>query len=185
LARAADTAATNANTQYAGASTSALNNANADAAKGNADISSLEASNPYTSKSYIQNQNLQTSAAMNSQDMAAKQQLDGAALRTGTNTAALGRTIASNDAAGQRSMDAYNAGTATQNVDKTTALQQGLIQDRNAQAGTQAGLYGTSANGQNNAETQLTNLQGQNTAMWGNIIGGAAGAAGSVFQAKG
>lgn len=179
MARAADTAAQNANTQYSGAATKSLDNANASLTAGNNDISSLEGNNPYTSKSYLQNQNLLTSAAANSGNAQAKQQLNDAALRTGTNTAALGRTIASNARAGQRQTDAYNAGTATQNVDKSTALQEGLIDARNRQAQTAGSLYSTSAGGQGTAENNLTTLQGQNDQMWGNIIGGVAGAAGS------
>lgn len=184
MARAANTAATNANAQYSQYATSALNNANSEQASENNDISSLEGSNPYTSKSYLQNQNLLTSAAMDSQNNSAKQQLNDAALRTGTNTASLGRTIASNARAGQRTLDAYNAGTATQNVDKATQLQEGLIQARNNAANTQAGIYSSSVGGQGNAISNLTQQQGQTENMWGNIIGGVAGGVGSAFAGK-
>jgi hypothetical protein len=184
MARAADAAAQSANDQYSGYAKTALTNANASAAAGNDDISTLEGNDPYTSKSFITNQNLLTSGAMNSQNTAAKQQLNDAALRTGTNTAALGRTIASNDRAGQRTMDQYNAQTAVNNTDKDVQLKQGLIQDRNAAAQTQAGIYSTSAGGQGTAEGNLTTLNGQNQQMWGNIIGGVAGGVGAAFGGK-
>ncbi len=45
--------------------------------------SQLAAGNPYQSKSYLTNQNLQTSGAMNSTNDAAQQQLRDTALRTG------------------------------------------------------------------------------------------------------
>lgn len=183
MARAADTAANNADQQYTQYSQQALNNANSSLAAENNSISSLEGNNPYTSKNYLQNQNLLTSAAMNAQNTQAKQQLNDAALRTGTNTAALGRTISSNARAGQRQMDAYNAGTATNNTDKATQLELGLIGARNQAANTQSGLYSTSTGGVGTAENNLTQLQGQNQQMWGNIIGGVAGAAGAVGAA--
>ncbi len=184
MARAGDQAAQSADQQYSQYATTAFNNANADSAAENNDISSLEGNNPYTSKSYIQNQNLLASAGMNAQNAQAKQQLNDTALRTGTNTAALSRTIASNARASQRQQDAYTAGAAQQNTDKATQLQLGLIGARNAAANTQAGLYGSSVGGQGTAENNLTALQGQDEQLWGNIIGGVAGGVGSAFQGK-
>jgi hypothetical protein len=184
MARVAQQDAENAQNQDSAYAQQSLNNANSEMSAANNDISNLEGNNPYTSKSYQQNQNLLTSAAMNSQDTAAKQQLNNAALQTGTNTAALGRTIASNARAGQRTMNDFNAQTATNNVDKATALQQGLIQDRAGLANTNAGLYSTATGGQDSNINALTNLQGQNEQMWGNVIGGVAGGVGSAFAGK-
>ncbi len=181
MARAAQTDAENAQNEDATYAQQSLNNANSQMTQANDQISSLEGNNPYTSQAYQQNQNILTSGAMNSQDTAAKQQLNNAALQTGTNTASLGRTIASNARAGQRTMDDFNAQTATNNVDKSVALQQGLIGDRQGLASTDAGLYGTSISGQGNALNNLTTLNGQNDQMWGNIIGGVTGAAGSAL----
>jgi hypothetical protein len=186
MARAADTAATDASNQYSNYATSALNNYNSQATAASDDISNLEGQgNPYQSKSYLQNQNIQTSAAMDATNTAAKQQLNDDALRTGTNTASLGRTISSNARAGQRTMDAYNAGQSAQNEDKYLSLQQGLIGDRQNLANSEAGVLGTTSGAQTNADGQLVTLQGQNDQMWGNVIGGAAGAVGSVFAGKG
>jgi hypothetical protein len=74
MARAAQTAAQNANNQYSANATASLNNANASLAAGNDDISSLEQNDPYTAKSYLQNQNLLTSGAMNSANTTAASQ---------------------------------------------------------------------------------------------------------------
>jgi hypothetical protein len=181
MARAAETDAQNASSQYNGYATSALNNYNADAGETNDQISSLEGNNPYTSKTQVQNQNLLTSGAMNATNTAAKQQLNDAALRTGTNTASLGRTISSNARAGQRTMDDYNAQTALNNTDKSVQLQQGLIGDRQNAANSEAGVYGTSSGQQTAADGQLVTLQGQQDQMWGNVISGAAGAGGAAI----
>lgn len=186
MARVAQTDAQNASDQYKGYASQALNNANREAASADDDISSLEGQgNPYQSKSYLTNQNLLTSGAMNSTNTAAKQQLNDAALRTGTNTASLGRTISSNARAGQRQMDQSNAQTAAGNQDKYLALQQNIVGMRQNQAQTQAGIMGTAAGAQGNANGQLVTLNGQNQQMWGQIIAGAAGAAGSAFSGKG
>ena len=184
MARAAEDAAKGASDQYSGYAKSALGNFNAQTAAANDDISSLEQNNPYTSQAYLQNQNKLTSGGMNATDTAAAQQLNDASLRTGTNTAALGRTISSNARAGQRTMDDYNAQTATNNADKSVQLQQGIINARTGLAGQQAGVYGTSSGTQTNANGQLVTLNGQNQQMWGQIIAGAAGGAGAAFGGK-
>lgn len=185
MARAADQNAQDANNMYKGYATGAVTNYNADQGKANADINSLEGEgDPYKSKDYLQNQNILTSGAMNSTNTAAKTQLNDTALRTGTNTASLGRTIASNARAGQRTMDDYNATTATGNVDKSVALQQGLIGARQGAANSEAGVFNSSSGRQVDSNGQLVQLNGQNQQMWGNIIGGVAGGAGAAFAGK-
>ena len=184
MARAGEDAAQNASTQYSQYATSALNNYNTDAEKTNDDISSLEGQgNPYQSKAFLTNQNIQTSGAMNATNTAAKQQLQDAALRTGTNTAALGRTIASNARAGQRQMDTYNAGQSNENESKYLQLEQGLIGDRQNLTNSEASIYGSSAGNQTAADGQLVQEDQANDAMWGNIIAGAAGGAGAAIGA--
>src|SRR5581483_7432896 len=100
----------NANNQYQDWEQSALNNYNTSMSGYNNQIANMESQgDPYTSTTFLQNQNKLTSAAMNSQNNAAKQQMQDTALRTGENTAALNKTIASNARAGQRTLDQYNA----------------------------------------------------------------------------
>lgn len=180
MARLADNQAEDASNQYSQYAKSALNNYNSEVSAANNDVSSLEGSNPYTSKSYLTNQNIQTSAAMNANNTAAKQQLNDAALRTGTNTAALGRTVASNARAGQRTMDQYNANQSNENTDKYLQLQQGLIGDRTNLANSQAGMYGSSAGQQTAANGQLVSLQQSEDQMWGNMVAGVAAGAGAA-----
>lgn len=185
MARSGTAANQDANNQYSNYETQAVGNYNSDMNGYNSKLSQMEgAGNPYQSKSYLQNQNMLTSAAMNSQNTQAKQQLQDTALRTGTNTAALGGQISENARAGQRTMDQYNAGTATQNQDKYLQYEQNLLGDQLAGANSQAGIYATDVNGRNNADSNLITAQGQNQQMWGNIIGGVAGGVGGAFAGK-
>lgn len=180
MARAGQDAAQNASNEYSQYATSAVNNYNTQAGATSNDISKLEGQNPYTSKSYLTNQNVQTSGAMNASNTAAKQQLNDAALRTGTNTASLGRTVASNARAGQRQMDIHNADQTSANVDKNLQLQEGVIGARQNLANSEAGVFGTSAGNQTNANGQLVQEDQMNQQMWGNIIAGVAGGAGAA-----
>jgi hypothetical protein len=186
MARAATQANQDANSQYQNWEQSALNNYNQAMGGFNTNLDNmLSQGNPYQSKSYLENQNKLTSAAMNSQNTAAKQNLQDTALRTGENTAAIQNTIASNARAGQRTLDTYNAQRDTENQDKYLQYEQQLLQDQLAGANSEAGIYGTNVSGRSDALNNLTSIQNAQQQMWGNIIGGVAGGAGSVFQGKG
>lgn len=185
MARAGTSANEDANSQYQDWEQSALNNYNSDMSGYNNKLSEMESQgDPYTSSTFLQNQNKLTSAAMNSQNTAAKQNLQDTALRTGENTAALQNTIASNARAGQRTLDQYNAQAANDNEDKYLQYEQGLLQDQLAGANSEAGVYGTDVSGRNDSLNNLTSIQNAEEGMWGNIIGGAASGAGAAFGGK-
>ena len=110
--------------------------------------STLAAGNPYQSKDYLTQQNLETSGAMNAANDAAQQQEQATVARTGTNSAALPNEIASQARAGQRQLTDYNATRNTENEGKWLGEQQNLLSDQREGAGLEAGLYGTSIGGQ-------------------------------------
>jgi len=184
MARSATQANNDANTQYTNYENQAAGNYNKQMQGFTTNLSGMQANDPYQSKSYLQNQGKMASAAMNSADAQAKQQLLQTAGRTGTNTAALSNTIASSARAGQRQNDAFNAETATQNTDKSAAYQESLLRDQLAGAGSEANMYGTNVSGRSNALGNLTQAQLANQQMWGSIVGGVAGGAGAAFGGK-
>lgn len=110
--------------------------------------STLAAGNPFESKTYLTNQNLETSGAMNSADAAAKQQQQQTVARTGTNTAALANDEAATARTGQRDLTAYNAGRDTANETTWLGQQDKLLGDEATGASEEAGLYGTSLSGE-------------------------------------
>lgn len=174
-----------ANGQYQAWEKAALNNYNNSMAGYNDSLDAMSAGgDPYTSKSFLTNQNILTSGAMHANNMKAKQQMQDTALRTGDNTAAINDTIAENARSGQRLQDQYNAQAANDNEDKYLQYEQALLRDRLAGADSEAGLFSTDTSGRDAALADLTNADDAEMGMWGNIIGGAAAGAGSAFGGK-
>lgn len=175
-----------ANAQYTKWENAARGNYNTAMNNYNSDVSRMEANpNPFSSKSYIQNQNKLTSAAMNSEDNAARQALQDTSLRTGENPAALDRTIEAGARAGQRTLDKYNAKRNTQNLRDNLAYQQQLARDRMAGAQSEAGMFRANESGRSNALSNITEEKRLQDAMLGRVVGGATGAVGSIFAGKG
>jgi hypothetical protein len=141
--------------------------------------SALAAGNPFESKDYLTQQNLDTSGAMNSENAAAKQQEQSTVARTGTNTAALASDVAENARAGQRDLTQYNAGRDTSNENTWLNQQDTLLGDQAKGAGLEAGLYGTSVGAQD--ATLNTAQQGEDTQSQENdkLLGQGIGAAGT------
>ena len=142
--------------------------------------STLSAGNPFESKDYLTKQNLATSGAMNSENDAATQALQQNVARTGTNSAALAGTIASNARQGQRDLTQYNAGRDTANENTWLQQQDKLLGDEATGASEEAGLYSTSLGGQNS--TLGTAQQGEDAQAQANdgMIDAGIGAAGTV-----
>jgi hypothetical protein len=111
--------------------------------------STLAAGNPFESKDYLTQQNLETSGAMNSANDAEKAALDQTVAKTGTNSAALANTVASSARQGQRDLTQYNAGRDTSNENTWLQQQDKLLGDEATGSGQEAGLYATSLGGQN------------------------------------
>jgi hypothetical protein len=145
--------------------------------------STLAAGNPYQSKSFLTNQNLETSGAMNAANTKEGQQLRDSARRSGTNTAALAGTIASSAREGQRNLTDYNAARDNQNEDRWLQQQQGLMKDQLEGANSEAGVYGTSMGGANNSLNALTQREDSMDQMWGNLAGSVIGAGGTMGAA--
>ena len=110
--------------------------------------STLAAGNPFESKSYLTNQNLETSGAMNSANDSEKAALGQTVAKTGTNSAALANTVASSARQGQRDLTQYNAGRDTANENTWLNQQDKLLGDEATGSAQEAGLYGTSVSGQ-------------------------------------
>jgi hypothetical protein len=148
----------------------ALSSYNSDIGNYNSNVNAtLAAGNPYQSKQYLQNQNLQTSGAMDSANTREQQQLRDNAARTGTNTASIGDTIASSARQGQRDLTNYNATRDTMNQDKWLQEQQQLYGDQLAGANSQAGVYSTAMGGANNSLNNLTQRQDSVDNMWAGL----------------
>lgn len=143
--------------------------------------SQLSAGNPFESKTYLQNQNLETSGAMNSQNDAEKAALGQTVARTGTNSAALANTVASSARQGQRDLTTYNAGRDTANENTWLNQQDKLLGDEATGSSQEAGLYGTSIGGQDStlstAQTGEDEQEEQNNMMTKAAIAAAAGVA--------
>lgn len=143
--------------------------------------SQLAAGNPYESKSYLENQNIATSGAMNSENDAADQALNSAVARTGGSSAALADTEAEASRAGQRDLTNYNATRDTQNMDKWQQDKQALTKDQLAGASEEGSLYGTALGGQNSSLKSYTDAQAAQDQMWAGIASGAATGAGTAI----
>ena len=151
--------------------------------------SALSAGNPFESKDYLTQQNLDTSGAMNAENDAAKQALGSTVARTGTNSAALANTVAAGARQGQRDLTQYNAGRDTANENTCLGQQDKLLGDQAQGASEEAGLYGTSLSGQNSTlNTAQEGEDAQTQADNGMIdaaMTGAGSAAGGIFHGKG
>lgn len=173
-----------ANSNYSNWETSALGNYNSDISGYMSNVNgAIAAGNPYESQSYLTNRNIATSGAMNSADTAANAATRDAALRTGTNTAAVAAERSQNSQNSQRQLTNYNATSDTQNEDKWIADQQSLRQDQLAGASSEAGVYGTSVSGNSDALNNLQsgqNAEDQEWAQLGSAALGAGGAAGAA-----
>lgn len=142
--------------------------------------SALAAGNPYQSKDYLTQQNLETSGAMNSANDAAKEQEQATVARTGTNSAALPAEIAEQARAGQRENTQYTAGRDTANEQSWLNQQDKLLGDQATGAGEEAGLYSTSAGNQSsNLKTAQEGEDAQEQAT-DSMINAGIGAAGAV-----
>ena len=144
--------------------------------------STLAAGNPFESKDYLTQQNLETSGAMNSENDAEKAALGNTVARTGTNSAALANTVASSARQGQRDLTQYNAGRDTANENTWLQQQDKLLGDEATGSSEEAGLYGTSLSGQDSTlgtaqqgadaeEEQNDKLIGQGIKAGGTALG--------------
>lgn len=180
MAKHATAANDAANSDYSGWEKTALNNYNNDMGAYMSNVNAtLAAGNPYQTKSYLTNQNLQTSGAMNAANTKATQQLRDRALRTGTNSAAVAGQIAENARQGQRDLTTYNATRDTENTDKWLQQQQQLRQQQLEGANSEAGVYGTSTSGRSDSLNNLTNIQNSENQMWEGLGTAAIGGAGA------
>lgn len=147
--------------------------------------SALAAGNPFESKDYLTQQNLQTSGAMNSQNDAEKEALDRGVATTGTNSAAIANTEASSARQGQRDLTQYDAGRDTSNENTWLNQQDKLLGDENAGAQDEAGLYGTATSGRDSALSSLTTADDAENQMWAGLgesaMSGLSGGLGSAF----
>ena len=184
MSGAATGAATDANNQYTSWEKTAANNYQSDINNYNSNVNSqIAAGNPYQSKAYLQNQNIQTSGAANAANTAGNQAVRDTALRTGENSAAVAATQADNARQTARTVTDYNATRDTANQDKWEADQQSLNKDQLAGASSEAGMFGTSTSGRDASLSDLTTIQGQQDALWQAGIG-AVGAAGAGAATK-
>jgi hypothetical protein len=142
--------------------------------------SALAAGNPFESKAYLTQQNLATSGAMNSENDAAKQALESGVARTGTNSAALPNEEASIARQGQRDLTNYNATRDTQNENTWLNQQDKLLQDEQAGANSEAGIYGTSLGAQSSDLSSMTQADDAEQKAELALVGDAVGAGGSV-----
>ncbi len=184
MAKAATQANTDANNDYSGWEQSALSNYNNDMGNYMSNVNgAIAEGNPYLSKSYLTNQNIQTSGAMNSAKTAAAQETRDAALRTGTNTAAVQASRDANAQALARQQTQYNAQRDTENEDKWLQLQNQLRGQQLAGANSEAGVYGTSTSGRGNALSNLQSGQNAEDQLWASGIQGLASAGGAAMTA--
>lgn len=147
--------------------------------------SALAAGNPFESKDYLTQQNLETSGALHSEDDAAKEALEQGVAHTGTNTAAIANTEAAAARTGQRDLTQYDAGRDTQNENTWLTQQDKLLNDENAGAEDEAGLYGTATSGRDSALSSLTTADDAENQMWAGLgegaMSGLASGLGSAF----
>jgi hypothetical protein len=142
--------------------------------------SALSAGNPFESKDYLTQQNLETSGDMNSQNDAAQQQEQSTVARTGTNSAALPAEIAEQRRQGQRDLTQYNAGRDTANENTWLNQQDKLLGDQATGAGLESNLYSTSLNGQDSNLGYATNAADAENAATNGMIDAGIGAVGTA-----
>ena len=181
MSSAATGPVTQANSDYTNWEKTAANNYQSDIGSFNSNVNSqIAAGNPYQSKSYLQNQNIQTSGAANAADTSGNQAVRDTALRTGENSAAVAATQADNARQSARTVTDYNATRDTANQDKWEADQQKLNEQQLAGANSEAQMFGTSTSGRDASLGDLTDIQKSQDALWQAGIGdvGALGGAG-------
>ena len=145
--------------------------------------STLAAGNPYESKDYLTQQNLETSGAMNAENDAARQQEQQTVARTGTNSAALANDVAAEARTGQRDLTNYNATRNTENEGKWLGEQQNLLGDQARGAGMEEGLYGTSIGGQDSTLGTAQTGEDEQENSTNSMIDAGIGAGGTVASA--
>lgn len=145
--------------------------------------SALAAGNPFESKDYLTQQNLETSGAMNSANNAEDAKLGQTVARTGTNSAALANEEGSSAREGQRDLTQYNAGRDTQNGNTWLNEQQNLFKDQAAGASSEAGVYGTSTGAQSSDLSSMTQADDAEDQMWAGLAQAAATGAGAAAGA--
>ena len=142
--------------------------------------SALAAGNPYQSKDYLTQQNLETSGAMNSENDAAREAEQQTVDRTGTNSAALPNEIAAQARQGQRDLTQYTAGQNASNEDKWLQQQDRLLGDQQAGANSEAGVYGTTLGASSSDLGDFTTAADANQKAQDDMIDAGIGAAGTV-----
>jgi hypothetical protein len=171
-------------TTDAGTAAGALGSYNSDIGSFMGNVNSqLAAGNPYESESYLTNQNLQTSGAMNSENDAAKEALGKDVQSTGENGASVANTLADSKRAGQRDLTNYNATRDTANEDKWLQDEQGLTRDQLAGADSEAGMYGHATGAQGTALGDFTTASDAEDQMWAGLGEAAMGGAGTGLGA--
>lgn len=167
--------------------TDALNNYTTQSGAAASNVNaSLAAGNPYQTKEYKTNQNLETSAAMHSTSDAADEANKQAVARTGQNAAAVPAQSAQNQRNAQQTMDKYNAGRDTANEQAWQGEKGQLLGDQIQLSGQAAGATAAAAGARNTADSNLTSAQQYNNLddwKWINygtkaVAGGLSGAAG-------
>lgn len=182
-AGAADTAAANTSSAQGAQS---FNAAQGDIGNYMSNVNSaLAAGNPFESKDYLTQQNLQTSGAMNSTNDANDQALQSTAARTGTNTAALANEESAGARQGARDLTNYNAGRDTQNEGTWLNQQDKLLNDQAQGANQEANLYGTATSGRDSALSSATTAADSENQMWAGLgegaMSGLSGGLGAAF----
>lgn len=187
MAKAGTAANQDAASDYTDWEKSALTGYNSDIGGYMSNVNSAIAQgNPYETRSYLTNQNLQTSAAANAATTAGNQQSRDVALRTGTNTAAVQASRDANAAAKARTVNQYNATRDTENEDKWLNQRQQLFGDQLQGANSEANIFGTASSGRNNAASNLASIQNSQNQLWEAGIGAAgAGLSGGLGKSLG
>ena len=142
------------------------------------------AANPFKNPDYLRNQNILTSTVSSATNNQLSDQMKRASQRTGENSAGLYSSMRDLGRQLAQAKTAYQAGQYSTDYDKNLLYQQQMLNNILAPANAQAGIFGAATSGQSNDVNALVNEDAQNSAMWGNIIGGIAGGAGSAFQGK-
>jgi hypothetical protein len=146
--------------------------------------SAIAAGNPYLSKDYKTNQNLETSGALHSANDAAQAKIADTVNRTGTNSAAVANEVASSGRDAARDMTAYNASRDTANQDKWLQERDNLYRDQLAGANSEAGVYGTSLGANTSDLKSMTDAKDAESEMWAQLgeagIKGAGTALGAI-----
>lgn len=142
------------------------------------------AANPWNDPDYLRTQNQNAAFASSGANAAAKEQLGNEALRTGENSEARKATIASLARQKSRDMMQMQAGQSANDYNKYQDYEKYLLGATLAPTGADTSMFSTAVGGQNSALNNLTQIGNAQSAMWGNIISGAASGAGSAFSGR-